>query len=156
MEAQALVKLVLDQRVASLGTLHDDRPFVSLVAYATADDLSAFFIHVSRLALHTNDLLRDPRVALMVAEPDRPSHNPLALARLSVSGEAEPLSADDPGHDEARSLYLARHPTAALNFQLGDFFLVRIRPASARFVAGFGRIYDLSAGDWAGLARNAS
>ena len=156
MEDQALVRLINDQRVASLGTLHADRPAVSLAPYATAADLSAFFIHVSGLALHSKDLLRDPRVALMIAEPDRPSHNPQALARASISGDAQPLTADDPGLDEARARYLARHPAAAINFQLGDFFLVRIRPVSARFVAGFGRIYDLSADDWGRLARGAS
>jgi hypothetical protein len=38
---------------------------------------------------------------------------------------------------------------AALNFQLGDFLLVRIRPHSARLVTGFGRIFDLSSDDLA-------
>ena len=34
----------------------------------------------------------------------------------------------------------------ALNFDLGGFFLVRIRPHSARLVTGFGKIFDLAAG----------
>jgi hypothetical protein len=82
---------------------------------------------------------------MMIAEPDRDSRNPQTLARLSIQGEARPMPTDDPEYDTARALYLSKFPTAALNFQLGDFLLVRIRPHSARLVTGFGRIFDMKA-----------
>ncbi len=144
---QSLAQLVREQRTASLGTLFHGSPLVSMVLFSAADDLSAIDIHVSRLAQHTQGLLESAPVGLMIAEPDRDSRNPQTLARLSIQGEARPIPPSDPAYDEARSLYLGKFPTASLNFQLADFVLFRIRPHSAPLVTGFGRIFDLKAGD---------
>jgi hypothetical protein len=43
--------------------------------------------------------------------------------------------------------WLARFPEQAINFQLADFSFWKIAPRDARFVAGFGRIHNLSAAD---------
>jgi putative heme iron utilization protein len=141
----ALVSLASEQRVASLGTWFHGSPLVSLVLFSASPDLSAIDIHVSRLAQHTQGLLESERVGLMIAEPDRESRNPQTIARLSLQGVAEPLPAQDPRYEEAKSNYLAKYPTAALNFDLGDFLLIRITPKTARLVTGFGRIFDLNA-----------
>ncbi len=144
---RSLARLVRDERIASLGTLFQGTPLVSLVLFSAAADGSAIDIHVSRLAQHTQGLLESARVGVMIAEPDRDSRNPQTLARLSIQGEARPMPTDAPDYDAARTSYLDKVPTAALNFQLGDFLLVRIRPHSARLVTGFGRIFDLKADD---------
>ena len=44
---------------------------------------------------------------------------------------------DAPIHAAARAAYLARFPQSAQTFELGDFALFAIRPASARFIGGF-------------------
>ena len=51
----------------------------------------------------------------------------------------------------AAALYLARFPQAEPTFALGDFMLVRLRPRSLRFVAGFGRAHSLGAAAFAAL-----
>jgi putative heme iron utilization protein len=144
---QSLARLLRDERIASLGTLFHGAPLVSMVLFSAAADGSAIDMHVSRLAQHTQGLLESGRVGLMIAEPDRDSRNPQTLARLSIQGEARPTPNDDPEFDDAKALYLEKFPTTALNFQLGDFLLVRILPHSARLVTGFGRIFDLKAVD---------
>jgi heme iron utilization protein len=146
-----LVGLVRGRGIAALGTLHGGAPLVSMVLYAAAPDLSGVFIHVSRLAQHTTALLGDRRVGLLIAEPDKSSRNPLSMARVSIQAEAEPLEVDSTEYEQARAAYVAAHPTAAFNFELGDFLLVRIRPTSARFVAGFGKIVDIDAAGWGRL-----
>src|SRR5262245_11452499 len=148
---QALITLVRQRGTATLGTLHTGSPLVSLVLYATSPDLGELYIHVSRLAQHTSGLLADPRVGLLIVEHDLPSRNPLSLARVSIQGLADRLEDDSPTLSAARSLYLAAHPTATINFQLSDFLLFRIRPRSARFVAGFGKIFDLDQEAWGQL-----
>jgi putative heme iron utilization protein len=147
-----LVELIRDRGIAALGTLHAGSPLVSMVLYAASPDLSALFIHVSRLAQHTGGLLSNRRVGLLIAEPDRPSRNPLSMARVSIQGDAEPLDVGSPEYAQARAAYIAVHPAAAFNFQLGDFLLIRIKPISARFVAGFGKIVEIDAEAWAALA----
>ena len=89
---------------------------------------------------------------LLISQPDRASRNPLTLARVSLQGLAGPLEEGSPAFENARALYLTVHPTAAVNFQLPDFLLLGVRPESARFIAGFGKIFDLDREAWARLA----
>lgn len=141
---QLLAHLIRTQRVAALGTLREGAPFVSLVALAATADFSAFYLHISRLAVHTRDILQDPHVSLLLAEPDTDgARDPQTLARLSIQGMAEEVGPDAPDYVEARALYLARFPDAGQNFRLADFALFRIRPNRARYVAGFGKIFNL-------------
>jgi putative heme iron utilization protein len=142
---QALIRLVRDQRVASLGTIFRGSPLVSMVLFAATDDLSHLIIHVSRLAQHTQALLESDsgNVGLMIAEPDRKSRNPQTLARLAIQGSAAVVSPDDADYPSLHQSYLRKFPNAALIFELGDFLLVRIRHRNARLVTGFGRIFDL-------------
>lgn len=150
---QEIVRLAREQRVASLGTLLDGHPLVTMVLFDATLDLSAFHIHVSRLAQHAKALAQSPKVGLMIAAPDSHSRNPQTLARLSIQGFAEMIDPQSPAFEEARDAYLRKFPQSEISFQLGDFFLVRIRPAAARLVSGFGAIHDLSGPDISSLAR---
>ena len=134
-----------NNRLAGLGTLRDGAPLVSLVAYLPADDFSAFYIHVSKLAQHTQGLLANPRAGLMVSEPDDGRSDPQTLARISILGKAEQVAKDDPYYDSIRKKYVARFPQSAPLFEFGDFGLWRIIPKSSRFVAGFAEAFNLSA-----------
>lgn len=151
----SLAALIHSQRIAALGTLRDGFPFVSMVLYAEAADLSTFYLHLSRLAVHTQALRSDPRVGLMISQPDTGSSDPQTLARVSIQGEAAVVAKDSPDFNAAKSLYLAKFPAAELNFGLGDFDLYRITPHTGRYVADFGKIYDLKEEDWRGLMTNA-
>ena len=58
---------------------------------------------------------------------------------------AEPVVDDPAGHAPLKGAWLARFPESAINFELADFLFFRVTPRDARFVAGFGRIHNLSA-----------
>lgn len=150
---QALLHLLNTQRTGALGTLRDGAPFVSLLTIVPAPDFSAFYIHISRLAFHTQDILRDPRVSLMLAEPDLGASDPLQLPRLSIIGRAREVEKNSAQYENAATWYLARFPNAQVNFQLGDFALFRIEPQRARFVAGFGKIFNLDRSDLIALKK---
>ncbi len=141
---QILVDLIRRHRLAALGTLREGDPSVTLVPFAADPDGSAVYLLISRLANHTKDLLADPRAALMIAESDAEAHDPQGLARISLRGRVRVLEEGEPDHSAARSVYLHRFSTAEMLMQLGDFLLVRFEPAAARFIAGFGKIYDLT------------
>lgn len=138
-----LASLIRSQRTAALGTLRDSAPLVSMVLFSVLPDFSAFFIHTSRLAHHTQDILQDPRISLMIAEIDPGAGDPQLLARISIRGTALEFHPSEDGYAEAKSLYLQKHPQTAMNFGMGDFSLYRIQPQSARYVAGFGKIFNL-------------
>jgi len=143
-----LARLIRTQRIAALGTMRDGAPFVSMVLFASSTDFSTFFIHISRLAHHTRNILGDPRVSLMIAGTDTGTQDPLTLARVSIQGMAHEVLPTGSEYEEMKSAYLIKHPQSAFNFQLGDFSLFRIRVSTARYVAGFGKIFELTVEDF--------
>jgi hypothetical protein len=143
--AAVLARLIRSQRIASLGTLRQGAPLVSMVLYVPAPDFSGFFVHVSRLAWHTQDMAADPRVSLSIAATDDGTRNPQTLERVSIRGESAPIANDSPDHANLKAQWLERFPESAINFELADFQFFRIAPRDARFVAGFGRIHNMSA-----------
>jgi putative heme iron utilization protein len=136
--------LLRTERVAHLATLRQGAPMASMTLFLPETDFSAFHVHVSRLAWHTQDMAQDARVALSISEADDARADPFRLMRVSIRGEAVQLSGEQP---ELRQSWLRRFPEQRINFELPDFSLWRIVPREARFVAGFGRIYTLSKAD---------
>ena len=140
-DADALALLIRKERIAHLGTLRGGAPMVSMTLYLPDESFSAFYVHVSRLAWHTQDMLQDARVALSIAETDDGRADPFTLMRVSIRGEALQIP------EGPKEAWLARFPQQAINFELADFSFWKITPRDARFVAGFGRIHNLSAAE---------
>jgi heme iron utilization protein len=113
-------------------------PYCSLVNVASHPDGSPILL-ISRLAVHTKNLLADDRVSLMLDE--RAPGDPLEGARIMVAGRA--VEADDEARVTVRRRYLAAHPSAEAFVDFKDFSFFRIKPSGAHLVAGFGRIIDL-------------
>lgn len=112
-------------------------PYCSLVNLASHPDGSPILL-ISRLAVHTKNILADSRVSLMLDE--RAAGDPLEGARIMLSGRAE--QAEDE-RDLLQRRYLNAHPAAEAFVSFKDFAFFRIRPAGTHLVAGFGRIVDL-------------
>ncbi|WKZ34692.1 MAG: pyridoxamine 5'-phosphate oxidase family protein [Anaerolineales bacterium] len=147
MDAQSeklLARIIRTARVASLATLRDEAPQVSMVAYITTDDFSAFHIHVSRLAQHTMDMQKNKRVGLLITETDDGRDDPQTLARVSIRGTAELIQNGEPGYTPLKERYLARFPEAEQLFDLDDFNFWRINPKGGRYVAGFAKAYNIT------------
>lgn len=143
--ASALKSLLVKQPVAALATLHQDEPAVSMVPFALLPTGTGIVIHVSRLATHTNDMLANPMVALLVTGSPEAAQTPLALPRVSIQGQARLCEPDSLEYQKARTAYLTKLPEAEELFSFPDFSLFVINPTSARFVAGFGRAMSLTA-----------
>ena len=113
-------------------------PYCSLVNIASHADGSPILL-ISRLALHTRNILADSRVSLMLDE--RAGSDPLEGSRIMLAGRAEEAAGDDAAI--LRRRYLNAHPSAEVFVNFKDFSFFRIRPSGAHLVAGFGRILDL-------------
>lgn len=143
-ERALLHQLLRAQRQGALATLHNGAPAVSMVAYAM-DDTGGMLLHLSSLSQHTGDIRAHARVALLVCQPDTAASNPQLLHRVSIDGNVQEIGRNTTAYAAAQQCYLARLPESAITFSLGDFSLFRIAPIAARFVAGFGRAYDVTA-----------
>jgi putative heme iron utilization protein len=134
-------KLMREARSGALATLMavSGDPYCSLVNVAMAVDGTPLLL-ISRLALHTKNLLADPRVSLLLDE--RKAGDPLEGARIMLMGTAAKTESPD-----ARRRYLAYQPEAEMFAGFGDFAFYQINLKGAHLVAGFGRIVDLVPGD---------
>lgn len=137
----AAKKLLREGRSAALATLMPGTgdPYCSLVNIATAAD-GAPLLLISKLAVHTRNILADPRVSLMLDE--RKEGDPLEGARVMLMGTA--AVTDD---EDVRRRYLDRQPEAEMFAGFADFAFYRIGLKAAHLVAGFGRIVDLKPED---------
>src|SRR3954470_8129280 len=139
--SQVAKSLLRRSRQGALATLMVDSgdPYCSLVNLASQADGSPILL-ISSLAVHTRNILADPRVSLMLDE--RAPGDPLEGARVMLAATAEEAA----GGDVAllRQRYLNVHPSAEMFVDFKDFSFFRLRPKGAHLVAGFGRIVDLS------------
>src|SRR5688572_29215608 len=148
-EARLLLKtLLLKERIGHLATLRGGAPMASMTLVLAAPDFSAFHVHVSRLAWHTQDMLQDGRVALSISQTDDGRADPFTLTRVTIRGDASQI----PETSSLKDAWLRRFPEQAINFTLADFSFWKIVPRDARFIAGFGRIHNLSAAELAQAA----
>ncbi len=153
-QARALVR---GARTAVLSTLlaGNGAPYGSLILSATYPD-GAPLLLLSKLAVHTGNLLHDPRASLLY-DATGALENPLTGARLSLVGAIQPVPAESMAI--CRTRFLARHPSAAAYADFADFSFYRLQPDRAHLVAGFGQInwiegadLLLSRGQWAHIA----
>jgi putative heme iron utilization protein len=136
--AAAAKTLLREARSGALATLMagSGDPYCSLVNVATAAS-GAPLLLISRLAVHTRNILADARVSLMLDE--RRDGDPLQGARVMLLGTAAVT-----GSAEARRRYLERQPEAAMFAGFADFAFYEVAVKGAHLVAGFGRIVDLA------------
>jgi len=137
----AAKKLLREARSGALATVMQGSgdPYCSLVNVATTIGAAPVLL-LSKLALHTKNLLSDARVSLMLDE--RKEGDPLEGARIMLMGRC--VKDDDTA---TRVAYLRRHPDAEMYADFPDFSFYRMEIGRAHLVAGFGRIVDLKPQD---------
>jgi putative heme iron utilization protein len=133
-------------RLAATGSLatldRDGAPFASLVTVALTPAGDPILL-LSELARHTQNLAADRRAALLLVAPGGEGGDPLAGARLTLTGTVGPRDSDP----ALRRRFLARHPEAAGYTDFADIGFHRFAVAGGHLVAGFGRIVALLPAD---------
>ncbi|HEX8254753.1 MAG TPA: DUF2470 domain-containing protein [Thermoanaerobaculia bacterium] len=133
----------------SLGTLsthsvkHAGWPFGSVMPYALTSDGVPIFL-ISGMAIHTQNVLADPRASLLVMQSGNAS-DPLGLARATLLGTVTRI---ENVSDELRQTYLARHPNARHWIDYSDFAFFRLDVTNVYFVGGFGVMGWIASDDY--------
>jgi len=132
--------LVASQSRGALCTLAADpagHPYGSVASYAL-DDRGNPLLFVSRMAEHTQNVLRDPRSSLLVTEPVPDGADPLASGRVTLLGDVHEVG--DAERVDVRDRFLAANPTSSYYIDFGDFAFFRLDVGSVRYVGGYGRM----------------
>ena len=143
-QARALVHL---GKVGSLSTLslkHPDWPFGSVMPYGLDDAGRPTFL-LSSMAMHTQNLHRDPRASLLITQAHTEA-DLLATARMTLMGEVTGVPAEE--IESVRKRYLERHTEARSWVDFGDFAFYRMEVMDTYFVGGFGVMGWVAAPDY--------
>jgi putative heme iron utilization protein len=131
------VRTLLDrERIGTLATSshhHPGFPFASVMPYALGPSGAPLFL-ISSMALHTQNLLADPRASLLVMQSSGDA-DPLGLPRATLLGTVRRI--DDAG-DSLRGAYLERHPSSRHWISFSDFSFFRLEIEHVYFIGGFG------------------
>lgn len=144
--AERVRTLLGTERVGTLSThsaKHPGWPFGSVMPYAPGDDGSPLFL-VSGMAMHTQNVLADPRASLLVAQAGGES-DPLGLARATLLGNVVRVEATE----AIRQAYLERHPNARHWIEYSDFAFFRLEVTAIYYVGGFGVMGWVTPDDYA-------
>jgi putative heme iron utilization protein len=109
-------------------------PFGSVAPYGLDAAGRPTFL-ISTMAMHTQNLLADPRASLLVVQPDW-DDDPLAGGRVTLVGDVHRVP--DGEVAAVRAAYLERHEKAQHWVDFGDFAFYRLAARELYFVAGFG------------------
>ncbi len=119
-------------------------PFGSVMPYALDPAGSPLFL-ISSMAMHTQNLVADPRGSLVVTEAEAKG-DPLGAARLTVLGRASKVPKADV--EDVRETYLGRHDNARYWVDFKDFAFYRMEILDIYFVGGFGVMGWVEADDF--------
>lgn len=134
-------------RMGSLSTLSRKQPgfpFGSVMPYGLDDHGRPIFL-ISTMAMHTQNLLTDPRASLLVAQQETDGE-PLGASRVTLVGNVLPVENTELA--EARKLYLERHANSKYWVDFEDFSFYRMDVVDIYYVGGFGVMGWVSASDY--------
>lgn len=147
--AERVRTLVYRTRTGTLSTnskKHPGSPFGSLMPYGLDGRGRPIFL-ISTMAIHTQNIERDPRASLFISETNTQG-DPLDASRVTLMGEVSKVRENE--LREARELYLSRYKNASYWVDFDDFFFFRMEVADIYFVGGFGAMGWVTAEDYYG------
>ena len=134
-------------RIGSLSTLSRKQPgfpFGSVMPYALDEAGRPIFL-ISTMAMHTQNLLADPRASLLITQPGA-GGDPLGASRVTLLGNV--LAIQKGEIPEARKLYLARYENSKHWVDYEDFSFYRMEVVDVYYVGGFGVMGWITASDY--------
>lgn len=119
-------------------------PNASYAPFVTDDDRN-FYIYISGLSTHTQNLATTGKASIMAIEDEAKTTQLFARARLTFECTAQELERDTPHWEAIADRFADRFGKIIDLFRpLADFRIVKLMPSSGRFVIGFGAAYDVS------------
>ena len=112
-----------------------------MMPYA-ADGQGHPIFFISSMAVHSQNLVEDPRSSLLIMQPDV-TGDPLGAGRVTILGTTTHVT---PEH--VRDLYLSRHENAKYWQDYSDFAFYRLEVSAVYFIGGFGVMGWISAEDY--------
>jgi heme iron utilization protein len=133
------IKAILDsQKLAVLATQGDGKPYGSLVAFASTEDLKTLLFATTRATRKYANLLTDSSVAMVIDTRTNQTADFSDAAAVTVLGEVEEVA----GHELSR-IYLDKHPYLKEFVESPTTALLRVRVKTCIMVSRFQNVQEL-------------
>jgi len=108
------------------------------------DDSGNFYIFVSQLAGHTQDLLSNPQASILLIQDEVETRQIFARKRISYQCDVIAIPPNDPRYDSILDSMEKRFGNIMeLLRNLPDFILFQLTPYQGQYVKGFGKAFKL-------------
>ena len=103
------------------------------------------YLFLSDLASHSANLRANPRLSLMLLQPESEVTNAFARQRITLQGVVEVIGREQPEFEQVIAAFHQRFGQVMSVIEpLADFHLFRVELQSGQFVRGFGQAFRLS------------
>jgi nitroimidazol reductase NimA-like FMN-containing flavoprotein (pyridoxamine 5'-phosphate oxidase superfamily) len=134
--------LLKNQKLAVLATQHKGQPYASLVAMANTEDLKQLLFASTRATRKYNNIVRDPRVALLMDSRSNLNADMHGGAiAVTATGRAEEVSEKE--REAFLRLYLSKHPHLKDFVQSPTCALLRVKVETYYMVSKFQKVFEL-------------
>ncbi|MBN2647982.1 MAG: pyridoxamine 5'-phosphate oxidase family protein [Thiotrichales bacterium] len=143
----ALHQFMAQQSGVILATVNADQ--TPEVSYAPVlQSKGRFYIFVSALARHTDNLKKRAGVSLLFIEDEAKCRQIFARQRVTWQVEAQVIARSTPEWDLLMQLFQQQFGSVITMLRsLPDFSLIELVPKEANYVRGFGQAYQLTGKD---------
>lgn len=133
-----------------LASSHNDQPTASYTPYIE-DEKPNFYIFISNLAQHTNNISHNPLLDLLWIENEDTAKNLFTRKRLQITCHATKIESQSVKWQQIlQTMQENLGGTIKILRTLPDFNLLKLTPLHANYVQGFANAYNLSADNLSG------
>ncbi len=150
---QDFLKFKKSLKTLSLSTLTEaGRPNISYAPFIE-DENGYFYLFLSQLASHTQDLLnhpinqplKHPSASIMLMEDEQDSRQLFARQRLTYQCDISIIQPDNDSYSDILDNFESTFGSIIpLLRNLPDFILFKLTPTEGRYIQGFGKAYQLA------------
>jgi len=142
---ESFIEFKQTQKTLQLSTLTaEGKPNGSYSPFIV-DKRGNYYIFVSQLASHTQDLLVNPQASILLIQDEAETRQIFARRRISYQCDVEVVTQDDADYLPMLDTMEQRFGNVVeLLRSLPDFILFRLKPYQGQYVKGFGKAYKLT------------
>ena len=144
-----ILSFIESRKSLMLSTMtNEGLPYSSYAPFALTEKKDGFYILISVIAIHAENLLDNVHASVLVIEDEDSADELFARIRINYAVKAEEITYKQEWFSKGVDALVARHGERSRHLsELSDFHLFKLVPTRGRYIKGFGKAYTLAGGD---------
>jgi len=137
-------QLIKSQQTLILSTVTEQGKPESSYAPYVRDKQGVFYIYVSELASHTQNMLKTATASILFIQPEKACKNLFARERVVFDCSVSEVQKQDECYYKQMLIMKGElGETVELLQSLPDFHLLALTPINGKYIAGFGKAFSI-------------